>query len=101
MPFGIRFKKRTPTPTISPENATPVLLVSHENFRNKIALIKSIRQASGLGLKDAKALADRFGAGEPTTVHCLSEDHALHLIDDAAQLGVKAQHADAPQPPTT
>ena len=94
MPFGIRFKKREPTPTISPENATPVILVSNENFRNKIALIKSIRQATGLGLKEAKDLCDAFTAGQQPTIHCLSEDHALHLIDDAAQLGVTAKHAD-------
>ena len=94
MPFGIRFKKRTTTPTISPENATPVVLVSHENFRNKIALIKAIREATALGLKDAKDLADQLTAGHPPTVPCLSEDHALHLIDDAAQLGVTAKHAE-------
>lgn len=94
MPFGIRFKKRTTPPTISPENATPVVLVSHENLRNKIQLIKHIREVSGLGLKDAKDLADQLTAGHQPTVHCLSEDHALHLIDDAAQLGVTAKHAD-------
>lgn len=95
MPFGIRFKKRTTPATIAPENATPVILVSHENLRNKIQLIKHIREASGLGLKDAKDLADQLSAGHQPTVHCLSEDHALHLIDDAAQLGVTARHADA------
>jgi ribosomal protein L7/L12 len=95
MPFGIRFKKRTTQPTISPENATPVVLVAHEDVRNKIQLIKHIREASGLGLKDAKDLADQLSAGHQPTVNCLSEDHALHLIDDAAQLGVTARHADA------
>ena len=96
MPFGIRFKKREPRPMISPENATPVVLVSHENFRHAIKLIKSIREATGLGLKESKDLADHFLAGNLTTIYCLSEDHALHLIDDAAQLGVTAKHADAP-----
>jgi hypothetical protein len=94
MPFGIRFKKREPRPTISPANATPVVLVSHENFRNKIALIKSIREATGLGLKESKDLADDFTAGHQPTIHCLSEDHALYFIDDTAQLGVTAKHAD-------
>lgn len=70
------------------------MLVSHENLRNKIALIKHIREATGLGLKDAKDLADQFSAGHPTTIQCLSEDHALYLIDDAAQLDVTARHAD-------
>jgi len=93
MPFGIRFKKRTTRPTPEPGNATPVILVSHENFRNKIQLIKHIREASGLGLKDAKDLADQLTAGRQPTVPCLSEDHALHLIDDATQLGVTARHA--------
>ncbi|MHA7813843.1 MAG: ribosomal protein L7/L12 [Phycisphaerales bacterium] len=94
MPFGIRFKKRTTPPSISPENAIPVVLISHENLRNKIQLIKHIHEASGLGLKDAKDLADQLTAGHQPTVHCLSEDHALYLIDAAAQLGVTAKHAD-------
>jgi len=94
MPFGIRFKKREPRPTISPANATPVILVSHEHFKNKIALIKAIRQATALGLKESKDLADNFTDGHQPTIHCLSEDHALHLIDDAAQLGITAKHAD-------
>jgi ribosomal protein L7/L12 len=93
MPFGIRFKKRTTRP--APGNSTPVVLVAHENVRNKIQLIKHIREATGLGLKDAKDLADQLSAGHPTTAQCLSEDHALHLIDDAAQLGVTAKHADS------
>lgn len=95
MPFGIRFKKRTTTPTISRENATPVILVSHQNFRNKIAFIKSIREATGLGLKDAKGYADRFIAGHQVTINCFSEEDALSFIDAAAQLGVTAKHADS------
>jgi ribosomal protein L7/L12 len=94
MPFGIRFKKRATRSTLAPSNATPVVLISHENFRNKIQLIKSIREATGLGLKESKDLADQFGAGHQTTIHCLSEDHALYLIDDAAQLGITAKHAE-------
>ncbi len=94
MPFGIRFKKRETRPAPIPANATPVVLVAHQNVRNKIALIKAIREATGLGLKDSKDIADQLTAGNQPTVHCLSEDHALHLIDDAAQLGVTAKHAD-------
>ena len=94
MPFGIRFKKRTTRPTPKPGNATPVILVDHQNFRNKIALIKAIREATGMGLKESKDIADQLTAGHHPTVPCLSEDHALHLIDDAAQLGVTAKHAD-------
>lgn len=96
MPFGIRFKKRESRPTPAPGNATPVTLISHTNFRNKIALIKAIRQATALGLKESKDLADDFTDGHQPTIHCLSEDHALHLIDDAAQLGITAKHADQP-----
>ena len=94
MPFGIRFKKRETRPAPIPANATPVVLVAHQNVRNKIALIKAIREATGMGLKDSKDIADQLTAGHQPTVHCLSEDHALHLIDDAAQLGVTAKHAD-------
>lgn len=95
MPFGIRFKKREPRPMISPENATPVVLVSQKYFRNAIRLIKSIREATGLGLKESKDLADHFLAGNPTTIQCLSEDHALYFIDDVTQMGITAKHADA------
>ena len=92
MPFGIRFKKRETRPTPQPGNATPVTLVSHEKLKNKIALIKAIREASGLGLKESKDIADQFAAGQQPTVYCLSEDHALYFIDDAAQLRVTAKH---------
>jgi hypothetical protein len=94
MPFGIRFNTKTRCPAPTPGNATPVVLAPNQKVRNKIALIKAIREATALGLKESKDIADRYDAGHPTTIHCLSEDHALYFIDDAAQLGVTAKHAD-------
>ena len=94
MPFGIRFSKKTTRPAPAPGNATPVVLAPDQKVRNKIALIKAIREATGLGLKESKDLTDGYAAGHPTTIHCLSEDHALYFIDDAAQLGITAKHAD-------
>lgn len=93
MPFGIRFKKCETRPTPQPGNATPVVLAPNQKVRNKIALIKAIREATALGLKESKDLTDGYTAGHPTTIHCLSEDHALYFIDDAAQLGITAKHA--------
>lgn len=90
LPFGIKSKRPAP----SPGNPTPVTLVSHEGFKNKIILIKHTRTHAGLGLRDAMELLDRFLAGEQVTFNYLSEDDALYFIDAAAQLGVHAQHAD-------
>lgn len=94
MPFGIRFGTKTSRPAFHPGDPTPVALLSHQGFKNKIALIKAIREHSGSGLAEAKHLCDRFLAGHQVTFDCLSEDAALHFIDAAAQLGVTAQHAD-------
>lgn len=96
MPFGIRFGSKTSRPAFTPGDPTPVTLVSHQGFKNKIALIKAIREHSGFGLAESKHICDRFVAGHPATFNCLSEEAALHFIDAADQLGVTAQHADSP-----
>jgi len=55
------FRRREPDPferPAAPPTAGPVEVVLHDCGRNKIAVIKLVREATGLGLKEAKDLVD-------------------------------------------
>lgn len=60
----------------------------HDCGKNKIAVIKVLREALGLGLKEAKDLADAAGPGRPVDVAIgRSPDQAARLADELRRTG--------------
>jgi hypothetical protein len=88
------FRRREPDPFERPAaapTAGPVEVVLHDCGRNKIAIIKLVREATGLGLKKAKDLVERA----PATVGGFGDDAAAALVAALEQAGGRATAASA------
>ena len=88
------FRRREPDPferPAAPPTAGPVEVVLHDCGRNKIAVIKLVREATGLGLTEAKDLVERA----PATIGGFSDDAAAALVAALEQAGGRATAASA------
>ena len=88
------FRRREPDPferPAAPPTAGPVEVVLHDAGRNKIAIIKLVREAAGLGLKESKDLVE----ATPATVGGFSDVAAAELVAALEQAGARATASTA------
>ena len=88
------FRRREPDPFERPAaapTAGPVEVVLQDVGRNKIAIIKLVREATGLGLKESKDLVERA----PATIGGFSDASAAALVAAFEQAGGRATAASA------
>jgi hypothetical protein len=77
--------ERPPAPVTAPA-AGPVQVVLHDAGSNKIQVIKAVREATGLGLKDSKDLVD----AAPSTIGGFGDVAAAELVAALEAAGARA-----------
>ncbi len=88
------FRRREPDPFERPAaapTAGPVEVVLQDVGRNKIAIIKLVREATGLGLKEAKDLVE----AAPAAVGGFSDAAAAELVAALEKAGGRATASSA------
>jgi len=68
----------------------PALLYNHTHTGIAVPVIKAIRTATGLGLKESKDLWDATAA-ETVSITCLSRNHAKEARLELQKIGMRAR----------
>ena len=89
------FRRKEPElferPAPAPATQGPVQVVLLDTGSNKIQVIKLVREATGLGLKDSKDLVD----AAPSTIGGFTEAAAPELVAALQKAGARAEAASA------
>lgn len=67
-----------------------VRIRSARNVVNKVNMIKAVRIATGMGLKESKDFCDAVVAGRPDSVVCKTSEEARMLVTTLRELGCDA-----------